>query len=305
VPAGLGATITTSVLGGTAVAAATTALVTETTATTMNLFNLKTAAAILGAAAVTGTTTYFVQEREVERVRADYQTLHEAHGKLAVEQQEGRELIQLRDEQIERLKRDVADLPRLRGEVDKLNREMGILRKLESENEGLRQKLQQVLAGNSNDSYPSTSVWHGPITRESLAFAGHDSPEAAFVSTLWAALDADFNVMIEGMATSDRDGFLRNASNRTDFSKMSQAFSHYFSSVQIVARKDLDSDNVELLTRVTFDSSKGDPPPFISAGLNVQPLVREADGWRLKATSNPQPDIQAWEREGRVTRYAR
>jgi RNA polymerase sigma factor (sigma-70 family) len=42
VPAGLGATISTAVLGGTAVAAATTALITETTATTMNLFNLKT-----------------------------------------------------------------------------------------------------------------------------------------------------------------------------------------------------------------------------------------------------------------------
>src|SRR5690606_34491624 len=82
------------------------------------------AAAILGTAAVTGTTTYLVQEREADQLRADYQTLNETHGKLAAEQQEGRELIQLRDEQFERLKRDVADLPRLRGEVDKLNRKL-------------------------------------------------------------------------------------------------------------------------------------------------------------------------------------
>jgi RNA polymerase sigma factor (sigma-70 family) len=122
VPAGLGATITTTVLSGTAVAAATTALVTETTATTMNLFNLKTAAAILGAAAVTGTTTYLVQEREADRLRADYQTLNETRAKLAAGQQEARELIKLRDEQIAVLKRNVEDLPRLRGEMDALRR---------------------------------------------------------------------------------------------------------------------------------------------------------------------------------------
>jgi hypothetical protein len=92
----------------------------------MNLFNLKTAAAILGTAAVTGTTTYLVQEREAERLRADYQTLNETHGQLAAEQQEALAMIQLRDEQIERLKRDVADLPRLRGEVDRLMRELAM-----------------------------------------------------------------------------------------------------------------------------------------------------------------------------------
>jgi RNA polymerase sigma factor (sigma-70 family) len=132
VPAGLCATITTTVLSGTALAAATTALITETTATTMNLFNLKTAAAILGAAAVTGTTTYLVQEREADRLRADYQTLNETHGKLAAEQQEARELIQLRDEQLERLKRDVADLPRLRAEVTALRKNSERLAAIES-----------------------------------------------------------------------------------------------------------------------------------------------------------------------------
>ena len=148
VPAGLGATITTAVLGGTAVAAATTALVTESTATTMNLFNLKTAAAILGAAAVTGTTTYLVQEREVERLRADYQTLNETHGKLAAEKQEALAMMQLRGEQVERLKRDVADLPRLRGVVDHLNRQLAEqriaaseLERLHGENRELRHLL--------------------------------------------------------------------------------------------------------------------------------------------------------------------
>src|SRR5690606_7354838 len=101
-----------------------------------------------GAAGVTGTTTYLVQEREADRLRADYQTLNETHGKLAAEQQEARELIQLRDEQFERLRRDVADLRRLRGVVDRLNRQLeeqriaaSELERLHGENRELRHLL--------------------------------------------------------------------------------------------------------------------------------------------------------------------
>lgn len=122
-PAGLGATIVASALTGLTAAGATAIVATQTTASIMNLFNLKTAAAILGAAAVTGTTTYFVQERAAERLRADHQMLNETHARLTNEQQEAEAIIQLRDEQIAALKRDVSDLPRLRGDIDKLRRE--------------------------------------------------------------------------------------------------------------------------------------------------------------------------------------
>ncbi len=150
VPAGLGATITTTVLAGTAIAAATTALVTETTATTMNLFNLKTAAAILGAAAVTGTTTYLVQEREAEQLRTENTALNQTHAKLASDQQEALTMIQLRDEQIERLKRDVADLPRLRGEIDATRRKLAELDSLRIDNQALREAINRLhLARNS------------------------------------------------------------------------------------------------------------------------------------------------------------
>jgi RNA polymerase sigma factor (sigma-70 family) len=153
-PAGLGASIVASALTGLTAASATALTATQTTTTLMNLLNLKTTAAILGAAAVTGTTTYLVQEREADRLRADYQTLNETHGKLAADQQEARALIQLRDEQIERLKRHVADLPRLRGEVDKLNRKL-----LEAERLAAAQELSKPrLDESQNDIAGDASV---------------------------------------------------------------------------------------------------------------------------------------------------
>jgi len=301
VPAGLGATISTTVLGGTAVAAAT-ALVTETTTTTMNLFNLKTAAAILGAAAVTGTTTYLVQEREADRLRADYQTLSETHGKLTAEQLEARAMIQLRDEQIAALKRDVGELPRLRGEVDRLNRDLSARNKLEEENRSLMQELQQLLASQR----PAENGLGTPVTKDSLVFAGFASPESTLLSALWGTLNGDFDVFLRAMDESTRADFLRNRTNGLEFESRSREFSRYFVAAQILARKELDSDHVELLYRWSLDRTAGNPPPDIDApGLLVTPFIREGGEWKAQGTTNPTPDLRAWERDGRVIRYAR
>ena len=140
-PAGLGTSITTAVLSGTAVAAATTAILTQTTATTMNLFNLKTAAAILGVAAVTGTTTYLVQERQAERLRVDYRALNAGQAKLTKDSQDARDTIRLRDEQIEQLLKNVSELPRLRGEVDRLNRLLAEADRMRIQNDQLKLSL--------------------------------------------------------------------------------------------------------------------------------------------------------------------
>jgi RNA polymerase sigma factor (sigma-70 family) len=136
-PAGLAVTISTAALGGAAVATATT-LATKGASTAMNLINLKTAAAILGAAAVTGTATYVVQEREAEQLRTENTALNQTHAKLASDQQQALTMIQLRDEQIAVLKKGMEDLPRLRGEVDGLRRaaQMFFCKFLEHQTEG-------------------------------------------------------------------------------------------------------------------------------------------------------------------------
>jgi RNA polymerase sigma factor (sigma-70 family) len=204
VPAGLGATITTAVLGGTAVAAVATAIASQTTATTMNLFNLKIAAAILGAVAVTGTTTYLVQEREAHQLRADYQTLNAAHGKLAAEQQDARELIQLRNEQIAALKRDVGDLPRLRGEVDRLNRELS---SIQNENDSLKRRLTHSMGTptQGHDGVEGSNPANAAsISKADYAFSGHNSPQAAWQSMLWSIAQNNVEVCRNSMTENAR-----------------------------------------------------------------------------------------------------
>lgn len=90
----------------------------------MKFFNLKTSAITLPAVVVTGSITYLIGEREADRLRANNQALNDMHAKLAAELMEAREVNQLRDGLITVLKRDVADLPRLRGDNDRLNRDL-------------------------------------------------------------------------------------------------------------------------------------------------------------------------------------
>lgn len=199
-PAGLAVTISTAALGGAAVATVTT-LATEGASTAMNLINLKTAAAILGAAAVTGTATYVVQEREAEQLRTENTTLNQTHAKLASDQQEALAMIQLRDEQIELLKRDVGDLPRLRGEVDRLNRMVEELAQLNSRTQQLaaREKAELDEANSRSDQ-----AWKlGERKRLSqLSYAGRNTPEAALESVLWASRESHWKELLDSIDLS-------------------------------------------------------------------------------------------------------
>lgn len=169
-PAAVLSFVTTSALASGLVA--TTSLLTQSTSTSMNLLNLKTTAAVLAAAAVTGTSTYLVKEHQADRLRADYASLEESRAKLATEQQQAIASIQLRDEQIEQLKKEVADLPRLRGEVDKLNRDLAAMNKVQIENEQLRgvagklrDKLQTVAADSAAEKQAQMAMFEAQKAR--------------------------------------------------------------------------------------------------------------------------------------------
>ncbi len=303
VPATLGASITTTILGGTA-AAATAALVTQTTATTMNLFNLKTAAAILGAAAVTGTTTYLVQEREADQLRADYQTLTETHGKLAVEQQEARELIQLRDEQIAALRRDVGDLPRLRGEVDRLNRELNRLAELQKENVRLRDQLTALVqVGETEKNSPP--IFPGQfVTKDLLTPMGYDTPEAAMHTISWAEVFGDYDDVNEGFGPDMLAKELQKAKGRDNFESLRSQIVPYLEGVQVVARKTLAADQVEVRFRVKYFPEISQWKPGMQTLQEiVQPLVRVDGNWKVGGAT--QPYTPNWETEGQIHVFAK
>jgi flagellar motor switch/type III secretory pathway protein FliN len=161
VPFGLGAAIAKSVLTGTAIAT-TVAAATQTTSTAMNLFNLKTGVALAAAVAVTGTSTYLVKEEQLNELRNDLAIVQVAQNQSAADHEQALATIQIRDEQIARIKSDTAKLPELRGEIDRLNRELKSVevltaanQNLESELGRLKAQIQELLSDEKTESLDS------------------------------------------------------------------------------------------------------------------------------------------------------
>ncbi len=103
----------------------------------MNLFTLKTASALTGAAIVAGTVTYFVQEQNVASLRAENQALVAKAQSLGAQFEGAAGDLQLRDQEIARLRKESADLLRLRNEVGQLRRQLASAPKTAAAGSGL------------------------------------------------------------------------------------------------------------------------------------------------------------------------
>lgn len=211
VPIGLAASITTAVLSGTAIATA--AAITHGASTTMNFLNLKTGAAILAAAAITGTSTYLVKVRDADRLQSELQAANESRGQLVTVKEQAVAAIKLRDDQIAQLKSDLADLPRLRGEVDRLNRELARLAEAEKEVELLKQRLVDVSRKPESANGPTQSetfVYPDSVKRSAYVFSGYGNPTAAFQTQLWAIKNMDAKSYLASQTEKSRELLLDN-----------------------------------------------------------------------------------------------
>lgn len=130
VPAGLAAKISAAtLLAGT---------ITTTTIATMNWLNAKAVATIVASALAAGTATYFVQQGEVNRLRAENQNLLAKQEQTAGEREAASAAANEDRQELERLRKNQTELLRLRGEVGALRRQAQELDRLREENRRLQ-----------------------------------------------------------------------------------------------------------------------------------------------------------------------
>ncbi|GEM_PF-1030923 len=302
IPAGLGASITATVLGGTAIAT-TAAIVTQTTSGTMNILNLKTAAAMIAAAALTGTSTYLVKERQVGQLRAEQAAMITDSTQLAAEHGQVMALVQSRDDQIQRLKKDVSDIPRLRGEVDRLNRDLVAMASIKDENQRLKDQLQKGMQATAVASR-DTSVAPGElVTKDNLAFAGYATPEAALQSVTWALMHGTYDQANYGLSPELLAQELKDPAEREHFPSKQSQMAQLWESMRIAARKTLDPARVELKVKLKYslpiaDQNAGVTPP----DFFVQPMVRVNGEWKFGgSTREHRPE---WDDSGQIKKFS-
>ena len=168
-PAGLATAITATALAGTVVA---TTSATHTILTSM--FNAKVIIASVGAAALVGTGTYLVQQRQVEALRAENQNLLAQRQQLTADQAAAARAAQSTKEQLARVQQDNTELLRLRNEV-------GQLRQV------AKQRPSEAAAAPTSTGQSAANPGRH-ISNDQLAFVGYATPEAAMESGAWALI---------------------------------------------------------------------------------------------------------------------
>jgi outer membrane murein-binding lipoprotein Lpp len=247
-----------------------------------------TFALILGVAALAGTGVYVPQQRQLQRVRAEYRTLAARQAGLMAERDGATQAAQAARSEVEGLQVDRAELKRLREETTQLRRERDALR--------LRvpQPTPPVAAGKP------LAKPEGYILREQLAFAGYATPEAALESTTWAMMKGTYDQALAGLESEEMKREVQDSVSREQFETQRDTLAAALKGMQIVARKTLDGDRVELKFKMDSDplpNNQGDQPPLV-----IQPMLKVGDDWKLGGSTRPfEPE---WDNDGQIQSLA-
>jgi len=280
-PAGLASTITATALTSVTVASAKLAI---------SMWNLKTLSALAASALLGATGTYVVQQRQIARLCAETADLRNRQveretGEAAVVSNPGPDTDTLAE--LQRLREDNADLLKLRNEVTLLRLELSAA-----------QKTGPAVAAKAAAPVGATPGQY--ITRDQLSFAGYASPETALESTTWAMMNGNYEQMLASLGPEVAEGELKNAKAREQFEQRRTKVAPLFKGMQILARKALAENKVELKVRQEFELSE-EMPGVKGPLVMVQPMIKVGDEWKIGGSTRSWS--AKWDAEGEIQAY--
>jgi len=195
-----------------------------------------------------------------------------------------RRLASLREDN-ERLNRNTIELLRLRGAVAQLRRQLDL------------QRVQDNLGAKERPN----GATHLPgfyISQEQITYAGYATPEAALETAHWILIHGAYEQADEALGPDLLRG-KRVSLDRGEIESAQQEIRSTFKGMQILARKALAEDRVELKVKIdvapTTNGQQTLPP------IAVQPMVKAGDVWKLGGVTR---GYQAsWEDDGKIETY--
>jgi hypothetical protein len=243
------------------------------------MFPSKGFAALFALAITAGVGVYLGQRSQVQSLQAENQNLSAQLAQVSAEHDAAAQAVQAAKTEVERLQKGSAELLRLRNEVSLLRRER----------DAQKQRASQLLPPAAL-AVPSATELGRYISKEQLAFVGYATPDAALESTTWAMMNGTYEQTIaclgpEFLKDHERD----EAKDREQFEAGRAKMAPLFRGIQVVARKTLAEDRVELKIKMDagpMPGSKADMPPFL-----IQPMVKVGTDWKLGgSTRGYQPE---------------
>jgi RNA polymerase sigma factor (sigma-70 family) len=245
----------------------------------MTATRLKLIAAVVVATAVG--TPLVMQHRAIAALRAENTALSEEAAQLEKLRAENQRLAGQMEAEATRPLAEREELMRLRGEVGVLRRQLA----------GMAQTKPAAPAAQP----PGKTA--GYLTKDQLAFVGFATPEAALKSAFWAVVNGKYDVARQSMSPEMQRETESDPNFRTNIENVPSNAANLIDGLQIMAKKTLADDQVELKVWMGGQYSGGPSPPG-AGNFFIQPLVKIGNEWKMSGSSRGvSPD---WEQSGQV-----
>jgi hypothetical protein len=287
-PVGLAVTISSVATDGTVLA---TTVASKTALSAISWFNSKSLAAVVASALVAGTATYFTQERESIRLRAENGDLAARQASLTRERDTALSAATASSAELERLRNDKNELLRLRGEVAQLRRRVSSLKT-------------EVIAIPAASIGSPASAGHSPgsyISKDELANAGYRTAEAALETFWWAASKGTYEQILEGLSPERLAEELKDPNQREKIEAGRETDMPLFKGIQIVAKKAVREHEVELQYKLDFLAGAFGKPEQGVGEFVVQSMIKIGDQWKLGSDSRV--GTTKWDDDPQVQKY--
>jgi hypothetical protein len=244
---------------------------------------------VLIVAAISAGITYIVQHHQADLLRQENRDLIAKQEKLAKERDSALESERSRTNELEQLRKHQNELLRLRGELSQLRRQLE------------PQKAQAGLQPAVGNKAPQ-AVSHAPgsyIGKDELAPVGYATPEAALETITWAMINGTYEQMTEGASPEIVAGELKDPKGREQFEAGQKMLAPVFKGMQILAKKTLEEDRVELKIKQDYDPAMNQLGKML--GALIQPMVRVGTEWKLGGSTREYQ--QAWEKDAQIQTF--
>jgi hypothetical protein len=123
-----------------------------------------------------------------------------------------------REQELQRLRADAQEVVRLRGEVAQLRGGAKETDRLRAENQRLQSENRQLSASAAGPSPapPAANVSPDQFPKESWAFSGYASPEAALVSAIWAMKQGDPKAYAASLSPEEQARMAQTWANKSE-----------------------------------------------------------------------------------------
>ncbi len=188
---------------------------------------------------------------ETKKLQAENEALRAEVADLRARADADAQAASTRSTELTRLQRDVQDAVRLRGEVTQLRTAARDLEKLRAENQQLKsenQNLRSAAASIATPATPPPAPAAASFPRESWAFAGYTSPEAALISAIWSMQQGNPKQYYDSLTPEEQTRIAATWQNRTEaeIAAKHQADTAPITGLRVVSQQPISDNEIQM-----------------------------------------------------------